>query len=182
MEDVLSRARRTTKLGQLGEILAAEALEHHSFQDVCNLNEKRNNQPFADLMATKDGKNYFIGVKARNEKRDIGMLNESYNCVLVRDAVNKRLKISGLTTDQITQLAIEQVAKLANKFDAIPAWITVAVRSHQGTYAAYFGLLESLGNRRSIPMTVHARGNYVCLVDWTHDRRITSDLTNRRAI
>jgi hypothetical protein len=66
---------------------------------VENLNLRRNNYPFGDLPATKDGVRYFIGVKARNEMRqgDVG-LNESYNLVLISDPVNRRLKDQGKPT------------------------------------------------------------------------------------
>lgn len=180
MEDVLARVRRTSKLGKVGEILAAEALESRRFREVKNLNEIRRNYPYADLLAERDGHRYFIGVKSRNEERDVGGLNESYNCVLVPDAVNKRLRAQGLTPDEITKLALRQVYKLAASFNSIPAWITVPMRPTQGTYAAYFGLLSDLGNKRSIPMKPTARTSYECLVNWTSDRRITPDLSNRR--
>jgi Holliday junction resolvase-like predicted endonuclease len=64
---------------RLGEDLVAERLRDHGFTKIENLNLRRHNYPFGDLLATKDGVNYFIGVKARNEMRqgDAG-LNESY--------------------------------------------------------------------------------------------------------
>jgi hypothetical protein len=60
------------------------------------------NYPFGDLLATRDGVRYFIGVKARNEMRqgEVG-LNESYNLVLISDAMNAKLKSEGKTTDQM---------------------------------------------------------------------------------
>ena len=180
MEDVLARVRRTSKLGKVGEILAAEALEKRRFLEVRNLNEVKHDYPYADLLAEKDGLRYFIGVKSRNEERDLGGINESYNCVLVPDAAYKRLKAQGMTPDEITKLALRQVYQLAASFKAIPAWITVPMRPTQGTYASYFGLLSDIGNRRSIPMKPAARTNYECLVDWTFDGRITPDLSNRR--
>jgi hypothetical protein len=180
MGDFISRVQRTSKLGKLGEFLAAEALVAHDFQDVENLNDRHHNQPFADLLARKDGRTYFIGVKTRNEDRDVGGINESYNCVLVPDAINRRLKERGMTKDEITALALDQVRALAKQFSAIPAWIAIPMRPMEGKYSAYFGLMENLGNRRSIPMTHAARRTYECLVDWKADARITPDLTNRR--
>jgi hypothetical protein len=157
MEDVLARIRRTSRLGTLGEILAAEALKRNGFSGVRNLNDQLHNHPFADLFAERDGLRYFIGVKTRNEEREVGGLNGSYNCVLVPDHVNRRLKEEGATTDDITRLALAQVESLAARFQAIPAWIAVPVRPLEGTYASYFGLLSHLGNKRSIPMTMAAR-------------------------
>jgi hypothetical protein len=37
---------RITRLGRLGEDLAAERLKHHGFTEVENLNLRRNNYPF----------------------------------------------------------------------------------------------------------------------------------------
>ena len=65
----LLRNERTTRLGRLGELLAAERLEDHGFSDVENLNAKRINFPFADLVAVRDGRRFLISVKARNEMR-----------------------------------------------------------------------------------------------------------------
>ena len=73
---------RPSKLGHLGEDLVAERLQHHGYTNIENLNLRRHNHPFGDLLATKNGIRYFIGVKARNEMRqgDVG-LNELYNLV-----------------------------------------------------------------------------------------------------
>jgi hypothetical protein len=167
---------RISRLGQLGEM--EEALKANGFQDVRNLNHSRHNQPFADLLAEKDGSRYFIGVKARNEKQCGGRLNDSNNCVLVANDKNMAHKALGKTTGEITQMALEQVCQLA-AFEAIPAWMTIPIRADEGTYSVYFGLLSQLGNQRSIPMTTNARKGYQCLVDWVVDKRITPDLTNK---
>ena len=92
----------------------AEQLHDQGFTDIGNLNLRRHNYPFADLLATKDGIRYFIGVKARNEMRqgDAG-LNDSYNLVLISDAVNVSLKKQGKTTDQITSILLAEVSALA---------------------------------------------------------------------
>jgi hypothetical protein len=111
---------RITKLGRLGEDLAAERLKQHGFAQIENLNLRRNNYPFGDLLATKDGVRYFIGVKARNEMRqgEVG-LNESYNLVLISDAINRRLKEQGNTPDQITAMLLAEVGQLASTLDSI---------------------------------------------------------------
>src|SRR5258708_7166088 len=160
----LIRLERITKLGRLGEDLAAERLKHEGFTDIENLNLRRNNCPFGDLLATRRAVRYFIGVKARNEMRqgDVG-LNESYNLVLISDAANARLKERGKTPDQITMLLLAEVASLAAALNATPAWATVAVRPRAGTYSAYFGIVAQLGNRRSVPMTPKACATYHCL-------------------
>ena len=180
MESILARIRRTSELGILGEALAAEALYERGFDEVRNLNAAHTNHPFADLFARKGERVYFVGVKTRNEERDVGGLNDAYNCVLVKEAANRRLKAQGKTPEEITSIALEQVHRLAAEFNAIAAWITVPVRADQRLYAAFFGLLSDLGNRRSIPMTARALPGYECLVDWRQDSRITPELSNRR--
>jgi hypothetical protein len=175
----LLRIERMTKLGRLGEDLAAERLEEHGFTGVENLNLRRHNYPFGDLLATKDGVRYFIGVKARNEMRqgEVG-LNESYNLVLIADALNAKLKDEGRTTDQISTMLLREVRSLAAEFDATPAWSTVSIRPRAGSYSAYFGLVSDLGNRRSVPMTPKACATYRCLARNILDRRVTLDLLN----
>jgi hypothetical protein len=180
-DPILQPARRRTRLGAVGEKLAEKALKNNGFQQVCNLNKLRRNQPFADLLAEENGQRYFIGVKTRNEDKDCGGLNESYNCVLVSDKKNALLKSQGKSPQEITQIALQRVEKLASDFDAIPAWVAVPVRAHEGTYAVYFGTVAQLGCKRSIPMTHRERRDYRCLVkEWTADKRITPDLTNQR--
>jgi hypothetical protein len=175
----LLKLERISKLGRLGEDLVAERLQHHGYTNIENLNVRRHNYPFGDLLATKNGIRYFIGVKARNEMRqgDVG-LNESYNLVLIPDVLNKRLKEQGKTTDQITAMLLAEVSKLAIGLDATPAWATVSIRPREGTYSAYFGLVARLGNRRSVPMTPKDCKEYDCLARDLPDPRITIDLLN----
>ena len=175
----LVRLERITKLGRLGEDLVAERLRDQGFADVENLNLRRHNYPFGDLLATKDGVRYFIGVKARNEMRqgDVGP-NESYNLVLIPNPVNAGLKKQGKTTDQITSMLLAEVSALAARLDATPAWATVSIQPRAGTYSAYFGLVAQLGNRRSVPMTPKACANYHCLARNRSDSRVTIDLLN----
>lgn len=175
----LLQLERITKLGRLGEDLVAEQLRECGFTDVENLNLRRHNYPFGDLLASKHGARYFIGVKARNEMRqgDVG-LNESYNVVLIPDPINAKLKSQGKTTAQITSLLLAEVVDLARQLDAIPAWATVSVRPRIGTYSAYFGLVSELGNRRSVPMTPGACETYQCLARDRLDPRVTLDLLN----
>jgi hypothetical protein len=175
----LVRIERITKLGRLGEDLVAERLHDQRFTNIENLNLRRHNYPFGDLLATENGERYFIGVKARNEMRQGSVgLNESYNLVLISDPVNARLKEQGKTTDQITSMLLAEVSALAAELGATPAWATVSIRPRAGTYSAYFGLVAQLGNRRSVPMTPKACAKYRCLARDRSDRRVTLDLSN----
>ena len=169
---------RITKLGRLGENLAAEGLKEQGFTDIENLNLRRHNYPFGDLLATKDGVCYFIGVKTRNETRQGGGLNESYNLVLISDPANKTLKAQGKTIHQITEMLLVEVSELAAGLGATPAWTTVSIRARSGTYSAYFGSVAELGNRRSVPMTPKACATYQCLARDRPDVRVTLDLSN----
>jgi hypothetical protein len=172
----LLKLERISKLGRLGEDLVAERLQHHGYSNIENLNIRRHNYPFGDLLAMKGGTRYFIGVKARNEMRqgDVG-LNESYNLVY---ALNRRLKEQGKTTEQITTMLLTEVSKLATDLDATPAWATVSIRPKEGTYSAYFGFVARLGNRRSVPMTPKDCAKYDCLARDPANPRITADLLN----
>lgn len=175
----LIRLERITKLGRLGEDLVAERLHDQGFINIENLNRRRHNYPFGDVLATENGVRYFIGVKTRNEMRqgDVG-LNESYNLVLISDPVNAELKEQGKTKDQITSMLLAEVFALASELDATPAWATVPIRPRAGTYSAYFGLVAQLGNRRSVPMTRKACATYRCLACDRRDPRVTLDLLN----
>lgn len=191
MELILTQpSLRTNKLGLLGEELAENALRRNGFHGVKNLNSPVRNRPFADLYAERDGFRYFISVKTRNEIRDCGArINESYNCFSISQKRAMELKALGKTTEEITRIAIAQIQELADAYGktltpdreatVIPAWITVPVRPEAGTYAVYFGTLDSLGLKRAIPMTAAAVKTYECLVDWTVDERIVPSLSNQ---
>jgi hypothetical protein len=160
---LVSDTKRKTKLGCLGEQLAEEGLVRSGFVRVENLNREQANYRWADLMAVRDGKRYFIGVKARNEDKAEGGPNPSYNIVLISKAKDAELKKRGMTRQEITALLLKEVRVLAKSRRAIPAWVTVAVRPLEGTYAAYFGLLDQIGSRRSVPMLPKDRASYEAL-------------------
>jgi hypothetical protein len=176
---VLRRNDRISRLGSLGEQLAEEALIAQGFVNVRNLNRHSTNHEYADLLAERGGTRYFIGVKSRNEFQLGGLKrNDSYNFVLAPDALNRWLKSSGKTTEQITELLLSRVRYLADRYDAVPAWITIPIRASECSYAVYFGLVEALGRKRVVPMTPKAMATYECLKGWTRDVRITSNLLN----
>ncbi|MGV8840606.1 MAG: hypothetical protein ACWA6X_09920 [Bauldia sp.] len=170
---------RVTRLGRLGEVLAAEALARAGFEEIDDLNLTRVNYPFADLIAKKDGNRFLIGVKTRNLMRQGGSgLNGSYNLVLISDSTNKELKKNNKTQDQITSMLLNEVNEMAAAMKAEAAWITVSVRPEIGDHCAFFGTVASLGQRRSVPMTPAAISKYLCLANNRPDGRITADLLN----
>lgn len=174
---LILRHRRTSQLGRLGETLAQEALKRNGFDDVIDLNLGRNNHPFADIRARREGTLYLISVKTRNRRRDNGRLNESYNCVQVSKQRNDRLKSQGKTTREITAIAIDQVRQLAIESNSVAAWVAVSVCPKRNSYAVYFGQLDLLRGR-AIAMTPEAIGGYECLTNWTVDKRIGPELSN----
>jgi Holliday junction resolvase-like predicted endonuclease len=180
MSMLLQTLERISELGQLGEQLAAECLTRYGFAEVVNVNHVRHNYPFADLLAVRDDVRFLIGVKTRNEMRQerVG-INGAYNLVLVNNAKNRLLKSEGNTVDDVTRMALEEVRRLAQAERATPAWVTVSVETATGTFSAYFGLLDHLGNRRSVPMTHEARKRYLPLAENQYDERITHRLLNR---
>lgn len=175
------RIERTSKLGRIGEQLAAECLIATGFTGVKNLNRDVN-FPYADIIASQSGISFLIGVKSRNEFRDNGKLNESYNAILIRDDKRKLLEGLGKSEAEITAILWNGVDEIAARWRATPAWVTVAMRPERGTYSAYFGLASAIRHRRSIPMKPADRNGYVLLAPvGTKDARITADLHNRAA-
>jgi Holliday junction resolvase-like predicted endonuclease len=177
--EYLAPVRRRKKVGDLGEQLAIECLGKNGFSNIRDLNDESKNFPYADVMAERGGVRYFISVKSRNEKRRGGRLNDSYNVLLINGTRNKQLKIQGKSQTEITKMLIDEAHQLANQFDAVAAWTTIPIRPCRQSYAAFFGLLDDLGVRRSIPMKPHNYSNYQTLSDWVFDDRITASLTNQ---
>ena len=105
------RIERTTKLGCLGERLAEERLIAAGFTSVQNLN-RGINFPYADVLASKNGQRYLIGVKSRNEFQDNGKLNPCYNAVLIRNDKKKVLEGLGKTEAQITATLWEGIDEI----------------------------------------------------------------------
>lgn len=179
MKRAILRAERTSRLGRLGEALAAERLLAAGFKEVHNLNQG-SNFPYADVIAERSGQRYLIGVKTRNEFQASGKLNPCYNAASLNDAVLRSLKAKGKSEAEITEFIWEEVDGLAKRWDACPAWIAVPVRPENGTYSAYFGLASVIRHRRSIPVQPTDRTRYMELAPiGTFDARITSDLRNR---
>ena len=121
-------ARRKKSLGELGELFAIKALVDQQFDKIRNLNDTKNNSPFFDLEAEKDGKQYLITVKARNRNQKNGTINSSYK--LGKDPQGR--------------------VEAATAKGSIACWIAVQFDSMD--YSLCFGKIEALGSRTRIPM------------------------------
>lgn len=131
--------QRMKKLGDFGEFLAEQLLRKAGFSEVRNLNEERYNNEYADLYAERKSKKYVISVRTRNKYENNGNLNSRYK----------------LGAD-----CYKHAAMLEEKFDAVAAWVTIAVEIDKGTFSAYFGTLESLHGNKGVLMTDMATSNY----------------------
>jgi hypothetical protein len=174
---LLSARDRISQLGTLGEAIASERLVARGFD--CKPTPP--NYPYADLIAVRGAERYFVGVKARNEKRAAGKGdNGSYNIVKISDAKRRLLEERGKTENDITQMLWHEVRLRAKAFDAVPAWVTIPILPLDGIYSAYFGVVPEGYRTRSIPMTAQARRTHDRLIERQFDQRITPDLLNTK--
>lgn len=135
-------AARSRNLGNLGEQWAAALLERNGFTNVENFNNRRKNHAYADIYAERNGERYVISVKTRNKLKVGGDLNDSYN-----------LSSSG------NHYKLSEAAK--NAWQAKAAWVAICVE--EAVFSAYFGLLDDLNRKNTIPMTEVAISSYQCL-------------------
>ena len=134
-------ALRAKSLGALGELFAIKALVDNGFNNIKNLNDGKQNFPYADLYAEKGEEKYVISVKARNRYERTGRLNSRYN--LGSDCGAKARK-----------------AEL--EFGATAAWMAITILDD--IYSVYFGTLDSLPAKTGIPMGESHLKRYECLV------------------
>ncbi len=136
-----STAARSRSIGKLGEEIAEVVLKLNGFTNIRNLNATKHNYQYADVYAEKDGKRFVISVKTRNKYTASEKLNAFYNLVVGGD------------------LAFARFAEKSENAEA--AWIAISLEDE--TFDAYFGLLSSLHNVRSIPMRPRDTNEYFCL-------------------
>jgi hypothetical protein len=140
-EENIKEALRKKSLGELGELFAIKALVDNHYEKIINLNDKKMNFPFADLYAEKDGKRFIISVKARNKYQKDHKLNAFYN--LGNDAYKK-------------------AATATLEYCAEPHWM--AIQFDQFTFSIYWGSLEELNGKNTIPLAQCAEGKIgICL-------------------
>jgi len=138
-------ALRAKELGRIGETIAPRYLERAGFERVSDLNEdERQNHPFFDALASRNGVTYAISIKTRNKfEARSGNLNSRYK-LFKRDR-------------------IEQVRQAVEKLSAVPAWLAIQVDGE--TASIYFGTWDQLADKTGIPMLPDAIQRYECLAN-----------------
>ena len=145
-------ASRRKSLGELGELLGIKALVDRQFDKIKNTNDTRMNYPFADLYAEKGNKKYVISVKTRNKYQKDNLLNAHY---------------------KLGKNARKHAEDVKNGAEAY--WMAVQFDEH--TYAIYFGSLDELGGKNSIPLKKCEKGEVgECLVPPTQRHYFSYDL------
>jgi hypothetical protein len=132
--------------------LAVECLRRSSFAHV-HANRSQGTFPHAHITATRGGESFFIGVRSRKEIGADGDYNRSYNIVETAEDMREGRAI-------------------ATKRNEVPAFVTIALRPEEGTYSAFFGRLQSVSFKRSIPMLLGDRRTYEELCPFTYDPRV----------
>lgn len=127
--DSRKEAARKKSLGELGELFAIKALVDNGFEGIRNLNDKKRNEPFADLYCEKDGNKYVISVKARNKFQLDGKLNSRYN-------LGSNFRVLAENAEK--------------KYMAKAYWL--AVQFDSNSFSIYFGSLSELGAANAIPI------------------------------
>ena len=151
---------RRKNLGDLGERWTIALLKDAGFHSVQDLNAIKYNHPGGDFLAERNGKRYFITVKARNKYVQGGRrLNGGYN------------------------IFPDKVRRAATQYHAIPAWITIQLDTENRCYSAYFGTVDALRNPNAVavPMSLRAVSQYERLAVEKNDPAITSELSNQIA-
>jgi hypothetical protein len=135
-----AEGKRFQRLGEIGELLAAQILKQNRFTDIRNLNSIKKNFVFADYHAEKDGTRYLISVKARNKYENNGALNSRYKF--------------GKNLDK----RIDRALSMEEFRGCKPAWLAIVLESE--IFNAYFGLIEELESNHAILMSQKAISSY----------------------
>ena len=140
MTSTKKEASRKKSLGELGELYALQALVDNGFNNIKNLNDKKRNEPFADLIAEKDGIRYTISVKARNKNRggrSIGKTNDRYN---------------------LGKNGYDAAKKSEKKHKAKAYWMGIEFDNQFLTI--YFGSMEEIKGHSGIPINKCREGEF----------------------
>lgn len=140
--------------------LARECLDKNGFT---NPHPNRLQGTFPDVYVTtrdpSNGVEYLVGITGRVETKADGTLNPSFNIVRTDDDRRK-------------------ARELAKRMNRTLAFVAIALRETDASYAAYFGELDAIGFPRDIPMLPPDRSSYRQLVAYTKDTRVKSLLAS----
>jgi hypothetical protein len=104
-----------------------------------------------------NGVEYLVGITGRVETRADGTLNPTFNLVRTEDDLIK-------------------ADELAKKNNRTLAFVAIALREKDGSFAAYFDELSRIGFRRDVPML--DRSKYRQLATYTPDARVKALLAS----
>lgn len=122
----------------LGERLGAKHLPGAGFSDIVSLNAIRRNERGGDILAQRDGRTYLFSVKARDRFGKDRKPNRGYN------------------------LYPEKVRAAADRYGAVPAWLTVRADRRDNTYSVFWGTVHE-DHPLQVKMSDAAVANYDCL-------------------
>lgn len=128
-------AARKKSLGELGELFAIKALVDKGYDKIRNLNDKKLNEPFADLECEKNGIKIIVSVKARNKYQKKGTLNSRYN---------------------LGENAYEKAFNSEVKHNATAYWM--AIQFDKTSFSIFFGPLSELNHKKAIPIDQCEKG------------------------
>jgi hypothetical protein len=137
---------RGPALAYEGNGLAWTALERAGYK--VNFSPFEDNSAYGTLLATKHGIRFLIQVKTRHKFKRDGTLNKRYR----------------LTTTRTGRLS-EIVSTAEKTYNAKAHWIAVQIDLSEWKYSVYFGSIQELHGRESIPMAPSDRDYYSCLAD-----------------
>jgi hypothetical protein len=131
-------------------------LSRNGFSNV-GLNRKMGTFPdvYVTALDTNNCVDYLVGITGRAETKDNGDWDPLFNLVRTEDD-RKRAKA------------------LAEGMNKAMAFVAIALRKADYSYAAYFGEWASLGFSRSIPMLTSERSKYRQLAPYTKDTRVAT--------
>jgi hypothetical protein len=138
--------------------LARECLHNNGFTNPY-LNKHQGTFPAVNI-TTRDPRNgveYLVGITGRVETTADGAINPAFN--LVQSA------------DDLTR-----ARDFAKNMNRVLAFVAVAFREKDASYAAYFDELTRIGFRRAVPMLPSDRAKYRLLATYTPDPRVKAVL------
>jgi hypothetical protein len=154
----MDKAQRKRELRDFGERVMTRHLTDQGFK--CEL--LRVNHRCFDISALKDGQHFLYSVKSRNHTTRAGAeKKDDYNLLHGKNRV-------------------EEAYEICRTRNAIPMWATVRVHVDKKVYDAYFGQIDDLPNKKSVPMNADARQRHNKFGEDIPDQSIKSEWTNVR--